>query len=240
MAHYFWITGTGGGIGRALAQVLLRDNENRVFGLSRQNSISHPNFQFLPCDLSVPESSANFNFPQLDDAQSLTLINNAALIGDIAPVGFKSSFSIQNLYQVNLIAPTILSQHFAMAYQNHPSVKIILNVSSGAGRHPIESMSDYCASKAALDHFSRTMDLEQQWAKHPIHVFSVAPGVVDTPMQDEIRAAQPNRFKDHDFFVSLKKNHQLDDATDSAIKLLQIHAQHQKMNQVVLDVRDLL
>gem|GEM_PF-7000490 len=36
------------------------------------------------------------------------------------------------------------------------------------------------------------------------------------------------------------KNCQLVDATDSALKLLQIHAQYQKIHQVVLDVRDLL
>ncbi len=41
-------------------------------------------------------------------------------------------------------------------------------------------------------------------------------------------------------FLSLKKNCQLVDATDSALKLLQIHAQYQKIHQVVLDVRDLL
>jgi len=204
MAHYFWITGTGGGIGKALAEVLLQNNQNKVVGWSRKNFIHHPNFTFVPVDLSVIEDAKKIQFEQVSDAQQLTLINNAALIGDIAPVGHKSAQKIVDLLTVNTLVPILLSEQFAKTFQNHKAQKQIMNISSGAGRHPIESMSDYCASKSALDHFSSTMSLEQNRMPFPIKVISIAPGVVDTPMQDEIRLAQPELFKDHAFFVNLK------------------------------------
>ncbi|MEC7645976.1 MAG: SDR family NAD(P)-dependent oxidoreductase, partial [Bacteroidota bacterium] len=45
------ITGTGSGIGKALAELLLKNNY-LVFGYSRTNSITHPNFTFTKIDLS--------------------------------------------------------------------------------------------------------------------------------------------------------------------------------------------
>jgi short-subunit dehydrogenase len=51
-------------------------------------------------------------------------------------------------------------------------------VSSLAGQNPIAGMAAYCASKAALDHFSACLMLEVR--QQGIKVTTLAPGSVDT------------------------------------------------------------
>ncbi len=51
-------------------------------------------------------------------------------------------------------------------------------VSSLAGSNPIAGLAAYCASKAALDHFSRCLMLEVR--QQGIKVTTLAPGSVDT------------------------------------------------------------
>jgi hypothetical protein len=51
-------------------------------------------------------------------------------------------------------------------------------ISSLAGQNPITGMAAYCASKAALDHFSTCLMLEVR--QRGIKVTTIAPGSVDT------------------------------------------------------------
>jgi NAD(P)-dependent dehydrogenase (short-subunit alcohol dehydrogenase family) len=54
----------------------------------------------------------------------------------------------------------------------------VFMVSSLAGQNPISGMAAYCASKAALDHFSACLMLEVR--QQGIKVTTLAPGSVDT------------------------------------------------------------
>ena len=59
---------------------------------------------------------------------------------------------------------------------------MLVSISSGAATKVIDGWSLYGASKAALDHFSRHVARELEIQKETTtHVYSVAPGVVDTP-----------------------------------------------------------
>ena len=62
----------------------------------------------------------------------------------------------------------------------------ILHVSSGAGRKPYAGWSIYCATKAAIDQHARCVALDR--TPHLL-ISSVAPGVIDTEMQAEIRSS---------------------------------------------------
>jgi benzil reductase ((S)-benzoin forming) len=53
-------------------------------------------------------------------------------------------------------------------------------------------------------------------------VFSVAPGIIDTPMQDQIRKVSPNDFSEVAGFLEMKKNHVLHDPEIPAKKILDI------------------
>jgi short-subunit dehydrogenase len=61
-------------------------------------------------------------------------------------------------------------------------------ISSLAGQNPIAGMAAYCASKAALDHFTACLMLEVR--QHGIKVTTIAPGSVDTTFSGIPRPAE--------------------------------------------------
>ena len=194
---YYIITGTGKGIGKALAEELLQENNIKVIGISRKQTIRHQQYQHIELDLSQNEkliSRLPEIFPELPDAAELALVNNAGVIGEIGYVGEKQPEDFGFVFSVNVTAPAILMNAFLEHYKNSNARKTILNISSGAGKYPLDGWASYCASKAALDLFSQTVQEEQTLRKTNVKVFSIAPGIVDTAMQANIRSAEESRF----------------------------------------------
>ena len=85
----------------------------------------------------------------------------------------------------------------------------VLNISSGLGRRAMASSSAYCAAKAGMDHFTRCMALDEALLPHGAKVCSLAPGVVDTGMQVQLRGADPAAFPDRANFAGLHAQGQL-------------------------------
>ncbi len=239
--NYYYITGTGKGIGKALALHLLEDKENYVIGLSRNNAIKHEHFEFIALDLSNFDTVSNFQFIDIRDANKIVLINNAGVIGKINHVGNMDNISVYETFMVNSIAPAVLMNNFIKAYRNYSLEKIVLTVSSGAGRHAIESWSAYCASKAAIDMFSLVAHEEQDLLslKYPVKIFSAAPGIVDTQMQTQIRNTDKSNFSLVDKFIDYKNNKQLSSAEKTAELLNKILQNPDKYDEVLLDVREI-
>lgn len=78
----------------------------------------------------------------------------------------------------------------------------------------------YCASKAALDHHARAVALDRMPA---LRISSVAPGVIDTDMQAEIRATTEEKFPDRERFVAMKREARLrspDEAGHAVVEFL--------------------
>ena len=125
------ITGTGSGIGKALAELLLSENY-LVFGYSRTNQIENKNFTFTTIDLSNLQEVQKMQFPNVDVASDVLLVNNAATIGSIIPINKKSENEIIGEYNLNIISPTLLSRKFINAYADN--IKLLINIGSGAGK----------------------------------------------------------------------------------------------------------
>jgi benzil reductase ((S)-benzoin forming) len=240
MKHYF-ISGTSKGIGKSLAETLLKDENNKVTGISRSNSIKHKNYNHITTDLSNLDDTESIFFPTIENAEEIILINNSGVLSDIKRIGKLKNKDIINDYNVNIVSPSILTNNFIKKYQNYNNKRTVLNVSSGAGRHTIDAWSVYCASKSALDMFSENINLEQSFYKEEnrIKIFSVAPGVIDTNLQDKIRETSKDEFSDVEKFVSLKKNNELASPDETAKLLLHIIQNSEKVNDVILDVRNL-
>jgi benzil reductase ((S)-benzoin forming) len=237
--NYFFITGTSRGIGKALAELLLSSNDNFVYGISRSCTITHPRYNHFSLDLSQQDSVDKFDFPLLTDAGKIGLINNSGMIGEVRYAGEMKADEINRTVQLNLTAPILLSNAFLNAYSAQTCDQIILQISSGAAQNPIDGWSVYCATKAGLDHYARTLSAEQKLAgKEHIHVFSVAPGIVDTAMQDQIRTAESQHFSRIEQFISYKKSDQLADPAVVAAKILTILDSPKKFGNSVFSVKD--
>ena len=112
--NYFYITGTSEGIGRAIAEELLKEENNFVVGLSRKESLRSENYSHHQIDLSSTDKVAAFEFEDHQSAERLVLINNAATLGEVNHIGELSSEAICKAFNVNLVAPAILMNNFIM------------------------------------------------------------------------------------------------------------------------------
>ncbi len=238
---YYFITGTSRGIGEALVLELLQNEHNYVIGFSRTNTIKNERFEHIPFDLKNLDSVKNYRFIKIIDAKSITLVNNSGMLGNIRHLETIDNQSIIDVFQVNIIAPFILMNNFIRDYHDFEGKKLILNISSGAGRHPFQSWSAYCTSKAALDMLSEVANLEQSEieVKNPVKVLSIAPGIVDTQMQTEIRSVEITDFGQVDTFKKYKEEKKLASAEGTAKKLVAIMKNAQDYNKVALDIREI-
>jgi NAD(P)-dependent dehydrogenase (short-subunit alcohol dehydrogenase family) len=113
----------------------------------------------------------------------------------------------------------------------------VLGISSGAGKRAIAGWAAYCAAKAGLDHATRVMALDEALRPHPARLVSLAPGIIDTDMQGELRAAPAAGFPEHDNFVQLKAHGQLATPADAAARILAFLARDDFGREPVADVR---
>ncbi|CAN5321278.1 (S)-benzoin forming benzil reductase [soil metagenome] len=244
--NYYYITGTSRGIGKAFAEHLLENPFNHVIGISRNRTIEHPNYTHSYLDLTDVNAIAGFKFDLHANAKKIYLINNAGVLGFIKPIGKLLAQTIIKNYTVNLIAPTVLTNAFIECYDSTDAEKVILNVSSGAGKNPIDGWAVYCASKSGIDMLSRVVDMEQkiratkpQESIHKgFHIFSIAPGVVNTGMQEEIRAAQKEDFSRLEDFIGYKVNNQLSEPDFVSKKYINILANINNIKEVLSSIKD--
>ena len=225
------ITGTSQGIGKAVS-ILLLEQGYHVFGYSRKNDILHSKFTFIKTDLRQINSLENIKLPKTN--HDIVLINNAADIGKISSFEKKSKNEIINELNTNIIAPSLLTNLILKKYIHNN--KIIINISSGAAYKAIRSWSTYCASKAALEIFSKVVSAENH---NKLKIYSVHPGVVDTNMQKRIRKVSKSDFPLVDTFIDYHKNDLLVDPNEIAKKLLHIIKNNKKLNETVIFLRDL-
>lgn len=115
------------------------------------------------------------------------LVNNASTIGP-SPMPRLEDYPWEELLQVfrvNVVAPLHLIQLVLPAMKER-GLGVILNISSDAGVNAYPGWGGYGASKAALEHASRTLAAELEGSG--IRVVSVDPGDMDTEMH---RLAEP-------------------------------------------------
>lgn len=236
---YYFITGTSKGIGRALTEKVLEAENTFVYGISRNASVQHPRYHHQPLDLSDITALRNnlFKlFPTLSNAEKVVLVNNAGVVGEIGYVGAVPTDNFEFVFNVNVNSPAILMNDFISAYAHLSCPKVIVNISSGAAQRPVDGWSAYCASKAALEMLSRTCQQEQDLINAPVKVFALAPGVVDTAMQQHIREADAQHFSTHQRFLDLHANKELLAPETVAGRIMHLVDHCQQYPEVVLRI----
>lgn len=238
--NVYYITGTSRGIGKSFAEYLLKQSDtNFVIGISRQCAIQHKNYTHFTIDLSDIEKVKSFTFESYPQAKKIILINNAGALGNVAYNGNLDADGIIRTYQINLIAPVLLTNAFIAAYKNLTCERIIVNISSGAAQRPIDGWSIYCSTKAGLEMHTKVADAEQKIvSQNGIRVLAIAPGVVDTQMQVDIRSTPQKEFSRLNDFIQYKNTNQLASPDNVSEKLFSILNNVSRIEKNVFSVKD--
>jgi D-sorbitol dehydrogenase (acceptor) len=113
------------------------------------------------------------------------LLNNAAIF-DMAPIVEITRASYDRVFAVNVAGTLFTLQAVAKRMIAQGRGGKIINMASQAGRRGEALVAVYCASKAAVISLTQSAGLDL--IRHGINVNGIAPGVVDTPMWDEVDA----------------------------------------------------
>ena len=169
---------------------------------------------------------------------SASLINNAGVIPRIGPISHSDPMDLARALRVGLEAPMQLTAAFLRATESWSGQRKVLNISSGLGRRAMASQAGYCAAKAGMDHFTRCVALEEALKLRGARLCSLAPGVIDTDMQVQLRAADGSDFPDQASFLGLKASGSLTSPDEAARRMLAYLARPDFGSNPVADVRD--
>jgi meso-butanediol dehydrogenase/(S,S)-butanediol dehydrogenase/diacetyl reductase len=99
--------------------------------------------------------------------------------------------SFERIMRVNALGVLIAMQEAARQFIAQGRGGKIVNTASIAARQGFPDFAHYCASKAGVVSF--TQAAAREWAEHDITVNAFAPGVVDTPLWDDLDAVLAER-----------------------------------------------
>lgn len=182
------VTGGASGIGRAIASraaqddyfVVLIDRKDAAETVDAIRS-DGGNAVALACDVSDPESVSDVFAEIHREHEAIdVLVNNAGTMGrwplridDTTEQDWQTVFDT-NVKGVYLCCRSVLER---MRRQGRGS---ILNIASELAIVGAEGCALYCASKAAVMHFTRALAVDE--ARHGIRINCICPGPVDTVM----------------------------------------------------------
>lgn len=244
------LTGASRGMGLALASELLvrggtllciaRHTSHELEVLAKAHGTELIQWKY---DLAQPAPVAEALHAWLgwqDDKAyaTATLINNAGAIPPLVPLEQARTPDTTHALRVGLEAPMVLTSAFLAATAPWSAQRRVLNISSGLGRRAMASQAAYCAAKAGLDHFTRCLALDQAHSPNPAKVCSLAPGVIDTDMQVQLRQASSANFPDQGSFADLHAQGQLSSPAEAAQRVLQYLQRADFGSNPVADVRD--
>jgi 3-oxoacyl-[acyl-carrier protein] reductase len=207
------VTGAGRGLGRASAVALSREGA-AVALVSRTRSELEETAEFiskeggkalvLPADISDERAVREaVNTASTELGKIDILVNNAGIVGPAAPLHEVDPDDWNYTIAVNLGGARQLSQEIVPSMLAAGGGKIV-NVTSGLADFVMPLFGAYSVSKAGMNHMTRIMARELAGSK--IQVNGLDPGVMNTRMQEEIRAMGPEVLGKalYDQFVSFK------------------------------------
>ncbi len=237
------VTGHSRGLGAAIAAALL-GRGIAVLGLSRSGNATlaagsaKANFHEVGLDLSdldaVMAWLADGELGRtLADCDTVLLVNNAGTLQPMGPLARQDLAAVARAGTLNVTVPLVLASAVVQATPRAHAHRI-LHISSGAGRHPYAGWAVYCATKAALDQHARTVDLD---ASTTVRICALAPGVINTAMQSEIRRTSREDFPQRERFEEMHRDGELLDPAEVAVRVVDVLLSDAFGSEPVADLR---
>ncbi len=214
------ITGASRGIGAGIAAAAAADGAV----VATCNRSASDAVHQLTADLGDPASWPAFA-DWLDSVvdsvapDRLTVVHNAATLTPIGFAGEVDAAAYTANVLLNSAAPQVLGHAVIRTALRTNTPTVLVQLSSGAGKNPYPGWSSYCASKAAVDIWVRTVGLEQG---DLVRALAISPGVVATEMQAEIRASEASAFPNVERFRDLHDAGQLGDPAEVGAKIWKV------------------
>lgn len=130
-------------------------------------------------------------------------VNNAGVLEPMGPMRDLDPADIEHHLRINVMGVVHGTQAYVRHVRSRQGGGVLVNISSGAALRGRAGWAAYCAGKAAVDRITECVQLEE--ADAGLRAHAVAPGVIDTDMQAQIRATGPDRFPDVGQFHELKR-----------------------------------
>jgi NAD(P)-dependent dehydrogenase (short-subunit alcohol dehydrogenase family) len=243
------LTGASRGLGQGIAARYLAQGAF-VLGLARHHATelkSGDTLEQWPIDLADPLPVAARLGAWLAEFEAraggkppaqVRLIHNAAMLCEPGDIAGSDPADLAQSLRIGLEAPIALTAAFLRATAHWTGAdRRVLFVSSGLGRRAMAGSAAYCAQKAGLDHFARALALEEERRPGGARVASVAPGIIDTDMQKQLRGADPQRFPERSKFDEFHRSGALDSPEAAAAKLIALLERDDYGANPVADVR---
>ena len=190
------VTGGGSGLGAATVELLLQEGANVAISyivdeekvLARVKELNEKyagDVIAVYNDVSNQESDEELIAKVLDKFGKIDILINSAGIWPTAYVKEMKLEAFRKTLDINLLGPFILSKIFINQWIDNGQRGKIINVVSQAAFHGSTSgHAHYASSKAGLVGF--TVSLAREVAPYGINVDAVAPGIMRSPMNEEV------------------------------------------------------
>ncbi|CEA01940.1 Benzil reductase ((S)-benzoin forming) [Jeotgalicoccus saudimassiliensis] len=238
---YVFLTGTNRGLGEAAAKTF---GDSKIISITRSKVEEagniHKSFSVDFSDTDALEQFVPeiFNSVDPDETDEVYLLNVAGIVDPVKAVSNVSADDMVTNYKVNVVAPTLLIQGFVNRFKDFEGEKRIVTVTSGAARSAIEGWGVYCSSKAAVNMVHGVLNKENIHQGNNIKSAVFYPGVIDTGMQEVIRASDINEFPNLDRFKEYKDTNKLAKAEDVAAALHKVVTLEDFGSEESYDVKD--
>ena len=176
------ITGGASGIGLGLTERFIQENNTVIICGRREDVLAaaaakFPSVITKVCDLSDENERMDLlNWIEQNHPDTNVLINNAGIQNwmRVEEEGFYDRANEE--ITTNVLAPI----HLANLFAGLPSIKTIINVTSGLAFIPLAQAPVYCATKAFMRSF--TMSLRRQLKEANIEVIEMIPPALNTDL----------------------------------------------------------
>lgn len=248
--RYFIITGASRGLGEGIALELIEENHHLICisrtesqKVKQQTREKGCGYSFIAFDLGfsheIPQLAARI-FEQIpaDEAVGVYLVNNAGVVQPVGRAELCNPEEVEHHLHLNLLTPMLLISAFIHHTLKWPVQKRILSISSGAAVNAYWGWSCYCTGKAGMDMFTKCVALEQNDSEYPVELMAVAPGIIDTNMQEVLRNTTDDQFIMRSKFVELKQNNLLIEPQVAGQKMAKLLLSDAFQNGKRIDLRD--